>query len=85
MAAPRPRYEFKVLIEGVDLDSESLSRINSALQKALLNELSSIDVGASELAYRPIMSELVAREAAVKAGNGGSTGGCAIRAIKASS
>jgi hypothetical protein len=84
MAAP-PKYEFKVLIEGVDLDSKLLSRINSALQKALLNELASIDMGAGELAYRPIMSELIGGEAAVKAGDGGSTGGAAIRAVKAAS
>jgi len=85
MANPHSKYEFKVFIEGVDLHPESLSRINSALQKALLNELASIDIGANELAYRPIMSELIAREAPVKAGNGGSTGGAAIRAVKATS
>ena len=82
MAALRTRYEFKVLIEDIDLDSGSLSRINSALQRALLNEIASIDVGVSELAYRPIMSELIGQEAAVKSGNGGSTGGVAIRMVK---
>jgi len=85
MTVPRSKYEFKVLIEGVDLHPETLSRINGALQKALLNELASIDIGANELVYRPIMTELIAGEAPFKAGNGGSTGGAAIRAVKANS
>jgi hypothetical protein len=81
--AAAPKYEFKVSIEGIDLDAELLSRINGALQRALLTEVASIEMRAEELAYRPIMSELIAGDAAIKAaGNGGSTGGAAIRVVK---
>ena len=80
--AASSKYEFKVSIEGIDLDAEVLSRINGALQRALLNEMASIEMTAGELVYRPIMSELIAGDAAIKAGDGGSTGGAAIRAVK---
>jgi hypothetical protein len=81
MAISRSRYEFKVLIEGIDLDPDSVARINGALQRAMLNEVASLDLGSKELAYRPLMSELISRDAAAKEGNGGSTGGVAIRAV----
>ena len=79
----RSSYEFKVLIEGIDLDSTSVARINSALQRAMLNEIASLDLGSKELTYKPLMSGLIARDAAAKEGNGGSTGGVAIRAVEA--
>ena len=80
------KYDFTVTIDGVDLPAETLARINSALQKALLNELASADTGVEEIAYRPIMSELIRRDAHARAAAariGGSTGGIAVRAVKA--
>jgi hypothetical protein len=83
MPKQHSKYEFRVSIDGIDIDEATLSRINSALQKALLNEITSINLGTRELAYRPIMSQLISRDASAKMGNGGSTGGIAVRAIEA--
>ena len=79
------KYDFTVTIDGVDLPAETLGRINSALQKALLSELAAADTGVGEIAYRPIMSELIRRDAHAAAARigGGSTGGIAVRALKA--
>jgi hypothetical protein len=85
MATSGSRYEFKVLIEGIYLNPDSVARINGALQRAMLNEIASLDLGSKELAYKPLMSELIARDAAAKEGNGGSTGGVAIRVVEARS
>jgi hypothetical protein len=81
MPKQHSKYEFKVSIEGIDID-EARSRINSALQKALLNEMTSINLGTRELAYRRIMSQLISRDASAKMGNGGSTGGIAVRTVE---
>jgi hypothetical protein len=83
MPKQNSKYEFKVSIDGIDIDQTTLSRINSALQRALLNEMVSINLGTHELTYRPIMSQLISRDAAARIGNGGSTGGIAVRVVQA--
>ena len=38
------RHEFKAVIEGIDLSTDTMDRINRAVQKAVLSELANIDL-----------------------------------------
>jgi hypothetical protein len=42
------RHEFKVVIEGFELPSEFVARINKAVQRVILEEMASADVGGNE-------------------------------------
>jgi len=74
----KSHHEFKVVIDGIDLPKDTVRRINEVLQRAVLAEVASIDLRGNELVFRPIMSKMV------EEGNGGSTGGAQIKAIKLS-
>ena len=74
MADRTKRSEFKVVIEGIEMPTEVLTRINGALQKAALTEIALIDLKGDDLVFRPIMT----RMASAAGGNGGGTGGVHI-------
>lgn len=44
MAKQGLRHQFTVVIDGIDLDEEVLSRVNSAIQKAAVTALADIDL-----------------------------------------
>jgi len=37
------RYEFRAVIDGVDIEEEVVAKLNEAVQKAVLSELSRLD------------------------------------------
>jgi hypothetical protein len=85
MPESKKKYEFKVVIEGFELAPEFVTRINQALQKVVLIEMASADFGGNDLVFTPIMGQMVSEDAArAIIGNGGSTGGAAIRAASIS-
>lgn len=50
--------EFRVVIEGLDLDAETTTRINDSIQKAVLANLADIDISTGRnrrgvIAFRP--------------------------------
>jgi hypothetical protein len=72
------RHEFKVVIEGFQLPPEFVARINKAVQKVVLKEMASADVGGNDVVFTPLMSQMVSEDVAMAVG--GSTGGIAVRA-----
>jgi hypothetical protein len=44
MAEEKTRHEFRVIIDGVDLDQDVQERMNAAIQKAAVTELASVDL-----------------------------------------
>ena len=74
------KHEFKVVIDGFDLPGELAGRINKAVQKAVLDELATADLGGKDVVFTPIMGRMLSEDV-TKAMNepGGSTGGIWIR------
>ena len=71
----REKTEFKVTVQGMELPDEIVERINSAIQKAALGELASLDLRENELHFRPIMSDLIADGGGGGGGGGGAGAG----------
>jgi len=69
--------EFKVVIDGLALDAETFARIDQAIRKAVLIEMASIDVRGGELAFSPVMAQMMLD--AGNNGNGGTTGGVQVK------
>jgi hypothetical protein len=79
MSSNKLRNEFRVLIEGIALPASIVSRINEALQKAVLIEMASVNLRDSELTFSPVMAQMVSDDE--PDGNGGTTGGAQIRIV----
>ena len=77
----RNRHEFKVTLSGITLDEVAVTRINIAIQHALLSELSSLGLEGKDFTYTPIMSHMISTDKLALAhrssegGGGGSSGG----------
>ena len=76
-------HEFKVVIEGIELPSEFKMRINQALQRTVLLEMTSADFRGKDLVFTPIMGQMVSEDAA--RGTDGSTGGARCRVASVTS
>ncbi|MBV8216663.1 MAG: hypothetical protein JOZ08_25885 [Verrucomicrobia bacterium] len=73
-------HEFKVVIDGFDLPDELASRINKAVQRAVLEELASADLGGKDVVFTPVMGQMLSEDVAKAMREpGGSTGGIWIR------
>ena len=76
--ASTTKSTFIVEVDGIALPPETVARINSALQKAALTEIASIDLRGNDLVFRPIMAGMVANRTEASIG-GGTTGGVQIQ------
>lgn len=80
MPENRPKHEFKVVIDGFDLPGELVTRINKAVQRAVLEELASADLGGEDVVFTPVMGRMVSEDVMkVMSEPGGSTGGIWVR------
>jgi hypothetical protein len=88
MSNKKLHHEFSIVIDGLALPPDTATKINTALQKAILVELASVDLGGNELAFSPVMARMMAEDSRggskVAEGNGGSTGGAQIRVLSKS-
>ncbi|MBF6300433.1 hypothetical protein IU459_23220 [Nocardia amamiensis] len=69
------RTTFQIVVEGIELPAETVDRIDRVLQQAALVEVATIDLRGNELAFRPIMRQLLDADGDDGDGGGGGRGG----------
>ena len=70
--------EFKVVIDGIQLQPDVAASINQAIQNAVLQEIANMDTRGDFTVSRPLVQALAA-DSADGGGGGGGTGGVSVR------
>ena len=67
MSNKKLHHEFSIVIDGLALPPDTATKINKALQKVILVELASVDLGGNEIAFSPIMARMMAEDSGAAA------------------